>query len=96
MNTAGEIASGAAVAYILTGWAIAFRVGWLRSSGRVPAAPTTEFLLWGDLGMAGFGFILSGQHKKLKDRITTALVWVSRAAISAFGLFLTTYWLTPH
>lgn len=56
---------------------LAERLDWLRRTGRAPDAPSmARFFAW-----EGAWFATSSAHRRLNDRPTTVLVWISRTAL---------------
>ena len=53
-------------------YALAFRLGWLRKSGRAKDAPYTTEFIFGGLGWTAFSFLIG------RRRLTTADPWASR------------------
>ena len=70
-----------AVVYVATYWALAFRLGWLRHSGRSRTAPTTLEFIFGSLGLQGMAFVFSGDHKRVGDRTASLMVVAIRVLL---------------
>lgn len=83
------------IAYFAAIYALGFRLGWLRRSGRAPAAPYTVDFLFGFLGIAALGFIASGRHRSLGDRLASWLVWTTRTLFVLAICGVVALWLTP-
>jgi hypothetical protein len=59
---------------------LAQRLDSLRRTGRAPdAPPLARYILW-----TGQWWATSGAHRKINDRMTTVLVWISRGALAVF------------
>ena len=85
-----------AVVYIISIYVLAFRLAWLRSSGRQPDAPTSRDFLLGRLGWNSYRFVFSNRHKQFADPLVTALTILCRALILTFlPLFAIAMWPSP-
>ena len=82
-----------AFTYIASLGLLALRLGWLRSSGRVPAAPTALSFLGDKLGLGAVGFIFSARHQSFSDPAVSTLVMISRVLfVTYFPLFAFIIW----
>ena len=68
-------------AYLASMYMLAFRLGWLRRTGRAPDAPSTIgfFFDW-----FGVGFLLRGRHKGVGDPLTSGLVIAGRVLLIVY------------
>jgi hypothetical protein len=61
---------------------LADRLDWLRRTGRAPEAPPlARYMFW-----SGQWWATSGDHRRIKDRMTTALVWIIRGALAVLAI----------
>jgi hypothetical protein len=64
----------AAVAYVATGYALAFRFSWLRRTRRADDAPFAVDFLFGGLGWTSFSYLIGRRRIALRDPWIMALL----------------------
>jgi hypothetical protein len=66
----------AALAYVATGYALAFRFSWLRRTRRAEDAPFAVDFLFGGFGWTSFSFLIGRRRIALRDP------WITRLLIA--------------
>lgn len=76
-------------AYIVLGWATAFRIGWLHGERRSPEIPSFGAFVLGGFGLTALLFMFSDRHRRIGDPVLSMLViacrWVFVIALCVLG-----------
>jgi hypothetical protein len=75
-------------AYVVTMYALAFRLDTLRKTGRAPDAPTAQEFIWNGMGWNGLAFVFSRRHEAIADRQVSVMVLVIRASALIAALWI--------
>ena len=71
----------AAGVYLVSMYVLAFRLGWLKRTGRFPEAPTAFEFLFGGFGWTALSFLYGKRHRVIGDLLVSVITLSARVFI---------------